>query len=165
MPYLLPLSFIVFVSLIPVQHDDIFAISIGRQAATGHLIFSLQKKSGERGCEKTLSTVAMWFFLRRGIAVVMGTITLAQAVVVEVRNPSPRLAGTDHYPTHQGCSGAAFQTGLREVLSPGAIVTGNISSAPRWSDYNAPQPGTVVNVATEHDVQKTVSMDLAYPPN
>lgn len=28
----------------------------------------------------------------------------------------------------------------------------------RWSEYAAPQPGAVINVVTESDVQKTVSV-------
>lgn len=30
------------------------------------------------------------------------------------------------------------------------------SNATRWSEYAAPRPGAVINVATEADVQKTV---------
>ncbi|KAJ3540529.1 hypothetical protein NM208_g5025 [Fusarium decemcellulare] len=45
---------------------------------------------------------------------------------------------------------------LGSVLSEGASVTTNISSAPRWSDYHVPRPGYIVQVAEEEDVAKTV---------
>lgn len=51
---------------------------------------------------------------------------------------------------------------LQSVLSEAASV--NTRGDPefntntlRWSEYAAPQPGAVINVATETDVQKTVS--------
>lgn len=54
---------------------------------------------------------------------------------------------------------------LRESLSPEASI--NLRSneafkdnAARWSDYRAPQPGAVVNVATESDIEKTVSQSM-----
>ena len=50
----------------------------------------------------------------------------------------------------------SFDDGLRAVLSPNATVSHQIASAPRWSEYHAPQPGTIVHVATEHDVQAVV---------
>ena len=50
-----------------------------------------------------------------------------------------------------------FDDGLRTSLSPNASISYNVSSVPRWSDYHAPQPGIIVNVATEYDVQKVVS--------
>ena len=45
---------------------------------------------------------------------------------------------------------------LGAKLSPGAVISHFQSAAPRWSDYHAPTPGTVVSVAEEVDVQKTV---------
>ena len=45
---------------------------------------------------------------------------------------------------------------LGPKLSKGASIVHTSSSVPRWSDYKAPDPGTVVNVATEGDVQITV---------
>lgn len=41
-------------------------------------------------------------------------------------------------------------------LSTGASVVHSSSIAPRWSTYDAPEPGTVVLVATENDVAVTV---------
>ena len=49
-----------------------------------------------------------------------------------------------------------FEDGLRSLLSPNATISHNLTDAPRWSEYNAPTPGTVVNVAIEQDVQTTV---------
>ncbi|MCJ1332454.1 hypothetical protein MMC10_009147 [Thelotrema lepadinum] len=46
---------------------------------------------------------------------------------------------------------------LRSRLSLNTSVSHNSSIAPRWSEYDAPTPGTVVNVATEDDVLVTVS--------
>ena len=48
--------------------------------------------------------------------------------------------------------------GLRVLLSPGATITHDPSIAPRWSEFGAPTPGTVVNVATENDVLVTVCL-------
>ncbi|CAI6339305.1 unnamed protein product [Periconia digitata] len=45
---------------------------------------------------------------------------------------------------------------LGSRLSPAAIITANISTAPRWSDYHAPQAGYVVHVAEDSDVAETV---------
>lgn len=38
------------------------------------------------------------------------------------------------------------------------------SNTIRWSEYAAPQPGAVINVATETDIQKTVSGISLDPP-
>ncbi|KAK2740307.1 hypothetical protein FQN57_006187 [Myotisia sp. PD_48] len=46
-------------------------------------------------------------------------------------------------------------TGLLQRLSSGASIDNNNSNAPRWSLYGAPNPGAVVNVATEQDVLET----------
>jgi FAD/FMN-containing dehydrogenase len=55
--------------------------------------------------------------------------------------------------------------GLRKQLSSTASVV--ISSDPqfttgRWSDFAAPEPGAVVHVATESDVQQTVSQHVSH---
>jgi hypothetical protein len=52
--------------------------------------------------------------------------------------------------------------GLRSVLSGNASVSFRgdpefSANALRWSEFGAPQPGAIVNVATEADVQKTGS--------
>ncbi|KAI4116633.1 MAG: hypothetical protein LQ338_007677 [Usnochroma carphineum] len=47
----------------------------------------------------------------------------------------------------------SFDDNLRQVLSPNATVSHQLSSAPQWSEYHAPRPGTIVDVATERDVQ------------
>lgn len=54
----------------------------------------------------------------------------------------------------------SFDDGLRAILSRDASISHNVSSAPRWSEYHAPRPGTIVNVATEHDVQAVVRFCL-----
>lgn len=46
---------------------------------------------------------------------------------------------------------------LRPLLSRGANISLVSSTSPRWSEYNAPTPGAIVNVATEQDVVATVS--------
>ena len=48
---------------------------------------------------------------------------------------------------------------LGPILSPQASIVHTSLAIPRWSDYDAPDPGTVVNVATELDVQQTVRSD------
>lgn len=46
--------------------------------------------------------------------------------------------------------------GLNTLLSPNATVSNNTLGAPRWSEFKAPDPGAVVNVVTERDVQAVV---------
>ena len=41
-------------------------------------------------------------------------------------------------------------------LSPGASISTNTSTAPRWSDYHAPEAGVIVHVADKEDVVETV---------
>ena len=61
------------------------------------------------------------------------------------------------------CAGAGPESGigsianLRPLLSQGASITSNRSTAQRWSDFYAPLPGAIINVATENDVAATVS--------
>lgn len=50
----------------------------------------------------------------------------------------------------------SFDNALQKLLSPNATISHQLSSAPRWSEYHAPHPGTIVNVATERDVQVVV---------
>ena len=45
---------------------------------------------------------------------------------------------------------------LGPELSQHASIVHTTSAIPRWSDFDAPNPGTVVNVASEHDVLLTV---------
>ncbi|PCG99796.1 FAD-binding, type 2 [Penicillium occitanis (nom. inval.)] len=45
---------------------------------------------------------------------------------------------------------------LRSQLSPDASVSWTTSIAPRWSDYDAPKPTAIINVAVEKDVQTTI---------
>ncbi|OTA68112.1 FAD-binding domain-containing protein [Hypoxylon sp. EC38] len=49
---------------------------------------------------------------------------------------------------------------LKSRLSAGATISHDASTAPRWSEYHAPQPGTIVTVATEGDVEATVQYCL-----
>ncbi|KAI8960488.1 FAD-binding domain-containing protein [Daldinia sp. FL1419] len=49
---------------------------------------------------------------------------------------------------------------LKNVLSSGATISHDVSTALRWSEFHAPQPGTIVSVATEADVQATVQYCL-----
>lgn len=51
---------------------------------------------------------------------------------------------------------------LGPLLSQNASIVYTTSGAPRWSTFDAPSPGTVVNVVTEHDVLITVDRDLLY---
>lgn len=50
----------------------------------------------------------------------------------------------------------AFDKCLRDGLSKRASIVLSSSAAPRWSEFEAPMPGTVVNVATEKDVEVAV---------
>ncbi|KAI0381522.1 FAD-binding domain-containing protein [Hypomontagnella monticulosa] len=51
---------------------------------------------------------------------------------------------------------ATIDSDLKPLLSKGASISHDLSVAPRWSEFNPPQPGTIVSVATEDDVAKTV---------
>ena len=46
--------------------------------------------------------------------------------------------------------------GLRPLLSKNASISHNASTVLRWSEFGAPSPKVIVNVATEHDVLATV---------
>ena len=54
------------------------------------------------------------------------------------------------------CDGQCINQELGPLLSKGATITHSANVAPRWSEYRAPQPGTVVSVASELDVLVTV---------
>lgn len=56
------------------------------------------------------------------------------------------------------CENSTTLTGVTTLLSPKASVSYNISSAPRWSQFDGPQPGAIVNVATEEDVVTIVCL-------
>lgn len=47
---------------------------------------------------------------------------------------------------------------LGKQLSPAASIVHTSVNDPRWSDLDAPNPSTVVNVATEQDVAVTVCL-------
>ncbi|KAI0130886.1 FAD-binding domain-containing protein [Daldinia grandis] len=49
---------------------------------------------------------------------------------------------------------------LKGLLSSGATISHDASITPRWSEFHAPQPGTIVSVATEADVEATVQYCL-----
>jgi len=51
---------------------------------------------------------------------------------------------------------------LGPLLSQNASIVYTTSGATRWSTFDAPSPGTVFNVVTEHDVLVTVDRDLLY---
>ena len=51
---------------------------------------------------------------------------------------------------------------LRPHLSSKASIVHFSSAAPRWSDYHAPEPGTVVNVFEENDVLETVKKSVIF---
>ncbi|KAI1443023.1 FAD-binding domain-containing protein [Annulohypoxylon stygium] len=51
---------------------------------------------------------------------------------------------------------STIDSDLKSKLSSGAIISHNVSTVPRWSEFNAPNPGTIVTVATEADVQAIV---------
>ena len=65
--------------------------------------------------------------------------------------------------SHEEINRRSMSDNLRGILSPGATIAFNTSRAPRWSDYDAPMPGLVVNVATEQDVQVVVSSFIVGP--
>lgn len=52
---------------------------------------------------------------------------------------------------------ASIDALLKPLLSSGASIVHTTSAIPRWSNFSAPAPGTVVNVATEADVAATVN--------
>lgn len=54
----------------------------------------------------------------------------------------------------------AIDDELVKLLSPGATVSSAANTPPRFSDYKAPKPGIIVNVATEEDVRVTVKLSL-----
>ncbi|KAL8738824.1 MAG: hypothetical protein Q9181_000428 [Wetmoreana brouardii] len=56
----------------------------------------------------------------------------------------------------------AFDDELRPRLSAKATISHQLSAAPRWSEYHSPHPGTIVNVATEHDVQFCVQNQIPF---
>ncbi|TVY46817.1 FAD-linked oxidoreductase [Lachnellula occidentalis] len=58
----------------------------------------------------------------------------------------------------QSCTNCSCITAanLSAKLSSGASCVFSTSAAPRWSEFDAPDPGLVVNVATESDVLVTV---------
>ncbi|KAI9836334.1 MAG: hypothetical protein M1837_003401 [Sclerophora amabilis] len=62
--------------------------------------------------------------------------------------------GAFHIPVARCQGNITAELGAR--LSEGASVTTNTSSAPRWSEYGAPQAGYIVHVAEELDVAETV---------
>lgn len=51
---------------------------------------------------------------------------------------------------------SSIDSGLRPLLSHNASISHSADSAPRWSDFEAPDPGTVVAVAVANDVAETV---------
>lgn len=51
----------------------------------------------------------------------------------------------------------SFDQNLRGILSKGVTISHSLADAPRWSEYHEPTPGTIINVATERDVQTVVS--------
>lgn len=51
-------------------------------------------------------------------------------------------------------------TSISLSLSSAATISHNVSTVPRWSEFKAPSPGTIVNVATEQDVAVTVCSTL-----
>ena len=55
-----------------------------------------------------------------------------------------------------------LERNLRPRLSSKASIVHFSSAAPRWSDYHAPEPGTVVNVFEENDVLETVKTSVVF---
>lgn len=56
-------------------------------------------------------------------------------------------------------SGLSLREVRRELgprLSRSALISGNEANYPRWSQYEAPRAGVIVDVATEEDVATTV---------
>lgn len=50
---------------------------------------------------------------------------------------------------------------LKPFLSSGATISSNTSGLPRLSSFDAPDPGAILNVATEEDVAVTVSSRMS----
>ena len=59
-----------------------------------------------------------------------------------------------------GCNGQCIDQRLGPLLSRGASISHDTSTVARWSDFDAPRPGAIVNVATEKDVLTTVRTTL-----
>ena len=73
---------------------------------------------------------------------------------VALSAPVEGLSATGVY---RGGGRQSFDDGLRALLSPNATIVHSAAGVPRWSDFHTPTPGMVINVATEQDVQVTVS--------
>ena len=69
----------------------------------------------------------------------------------------PVLVALVYLPVALSTASHLNTTNLAKLLSKNASIVYDISSVPRWSEFDAPSPGTIVNVATEHDVLVTVS--------
>lgn len=65
------------------------------------------------------------------------------------------LPQTSAAPCDQSCQ---IDNALGKLLSQNASIVHTSANDPRWSDLDAPNPSTVVNVATEQDVQVTVGL-------
>lgn len=60
------------------------------------------------------------------------------------------------------CTGECINQQLSPKLSEGATIVRGTFKTPRWSEFHSPQPGTVVNGATETDVLAAVSPNLGF---
>lgn len=81
-------------------------------------------------------------------------LSLLSSFNVALSAPIEDLSATKVF---EGRNSHSFDSGLRALLSPNATIVHSDAGVPRWSDYHAPKPRVVVNVATEQDVQAAVS--------
>ncbi|KAL8872691.1 MAG: hypothetical protein Q9174_001725 [Haloplaca sp. 1 TL-2023] len=91
--------------------------------------------------------------LSQVLGAVLAYVSVANGAVLE-RPAGPRRA-PQRLPR-------ALDDSLRLVLSKEASISHELSDAPRWSEYHSPQPGTIVNVKTELDVQRVVQACVEY---
>ena len=70
------------------------------------------------------------------------------------------LVSATAFPSSMANSSCDPQCQIDKVLGPKlsaqASIVHTTLAVPRWSDFDAPNPGSVVNVASEHDVLLTV---------
>ena len=130
----------------PDSHSFYVAGSV-RQVRWPSLIYILQFPRGF-GCYTAVMIFSILFFLPALLPLVLG---------VALPQSSPAAAAPSAT-CDQSCQ---IDNALGKLLSQNASIVHTSVNDPRWSDFDAPNPSTVVNVATEKDVQITVcSLEL-----
>jgi hypothetical protein len=105
---------------------------------------------------------AMFASLRAALFFYISTFTMAQS-----GECSGEAAPQQNGWVEQTVSLQQLLAPLKEQLSAGANISYDPSTLPRWSDYEAPKPGAIINVAVEEDVAIAVSslpLLLPYAP-